>query len=486
MGSFARALALAVALAALCSGASGSSGRTDVTWLSAIGPIPANGALAVYRPEAYDEPAETTPSRFRAVVEGPTSPGPSIRVSVASVDPATSRVRDVIRDVPLERTPGGDLRTPWLVVVADREDRGAPWLAGQALVARLGDQVEIRVRRGAGRSTTSSRSVGSWSADAGPLEILLLPLRAIVLRAAPGGQPVVGGNDRGAREVIADQLDVADAVLAQCHVALDRSTFSHIAVEDPPGSCLIQVGGRYGLDAAGGDVRIAVDGRRIGPLRIGRGNSPEETARQISRTLEDAGFVVSVSLNPRSGREAAQTADVVVRRRDGALASVAPWPDAASPLTTDPQQPLALGAVDLEDGLASYGADEVGLGTLEERTLVRAFREPDPKHVSLFVVDRFSDASKQGESFLAGSAVGPAIVLDWRGVARGRQAYALAHEIVHLLLGDLRHPDDAGDGRTWLLMHSRSASARFGPKRLTAASCAAIRENRNGLLRPGG
>jgi len=110
-------------------------------------------------------------------------------------------------------------------------------------------------------------------------------------------------------------------------------------------------------------------------------------------------------------------------------------------------------------------------------------RDPERGDISLFVVDRFADSSRQGESFLAGSAVGPAIVLDWRGVARARQAYALAHEIVHLLLGDLRHPDDAGDGRTWLLMHSRSASARFGPKRLTAEICAAIRENPAGLLR---
>jgi hypothetical protein len=482
MGLFVRALALAAVLAVSDRGVGDAGDGIDVVWLSATGAIPASGALAVYRPTAHDAPADATPSRFRATVTGLVSVRPTVRVSIASLDPLTSRVRDVLENVSLERTPEGFLRTPWFVVVADREDRGAPWLLGRALLARLGDVVELRVRRGAGRSLTSSRTVGSWSGDAGPLSILKLPLRVTVLRTAPGGAPVVGGDDRGARAVIADQLDVANSVLAQCQVALDPSASSRIAVEDPPGPCLIHVGGLYGLDAAGGDVRLAVDGRRLGPLKIGRGNTPEETARRISGALQDAGFSAQISVNPRKGREASPTVDIVVRRRDGALASMAPWPGSATPLTTDPQQPLVLGAVDLADGLASYGADELGLGTLEERTLVRAFRDSSPSYVSLFVVDRFSDASKQGESFLAGSALGPTILLDWRGVARGRQAYALAHELVHLLLGDLRHPDDSGDGRTWLLMHSRSASARFGPKRLTAESCAAIREDPAGLL----
>jgi hypothetical protein len=277
---------------------------------------------------------------------------------------------------------------------------------------------------------------------------------------------------------------VAGAVLAQCHVAIDAPAPAAIAVRDPPGPCLLEVGGPYGLDAAGGDVRLAVDRRRLGPWRVGRGFTPEETARRIAGALHDAGIPSRIAVNPRGGRAASATADVLILRPDGRPAAVTPWPEPSSPLGTDPQQPLALGAVDLSDGLEAYGADELGLGTLEERTLLRALGDPGRRAVSLFVVDRFSDEGKQGESFLADSAVGPAVLLDRRGVARGRQAYALAHELVHVLLGDLGHPDDDGDGRTWLLMHSRSASARFGPKRLTAAQCAAIRENRAGLLVP--
>jgi len=485
MGSFARAFALAAALALLGLDAGGNAGeRVEVTWRSAAGEITAAGALAVYRPTVPDEKPESTPSRFCARVSRVASARPSVRASIASLDPATSRVRDRLEDLRLERTNDGGWVTPWLVIVTDREDRDAPWLSGRALVARLGDVVELRLRRGAGRVMRSTRTVGASSAEAGPLSILRLPLRAIVLRTEPGGAPVVGGDDRGAAALVADQLAVADAVLAQCHVSLDASPPGEIAVRDPPGTCLIHVGGPYGLDAAGGDVRLAVEGRRLGPWRIGRGNTPEETARRIAGVLHDAGVAAQISVNPRTGREASPTADIVVRRPDGEPATVTPWPDSASPLTTDPQQPLALGSVDLGDGLESYGADELGLGTLEERTLVRALGDPSRAAVSLFVVDKFSDASKQGESFLAGSSVGPAILLDWRGVARGRQAYALAHELVHLLLGDLGHPDDDGDGRTWLLMHSRSASARFGPKRLTAESCAAIRENSTGLLVP--
>jgi hypothetical protein len=485
MGSFARAAALAAALCLVGADAGGDAAeRIEVTWESAAGEITAAGALAVYRPSVPDERPESTPSRFRARVLRFAAGRPAVRASVASIDPSTSRVRGRLEDLPLERTDDGGWVTPWLVIVADTEDRDAPWLSGRALVARLGDLVELRVRRGAGRATTSTRTVGASSAGAGPLSILRLPLRAIVLRTAPGGPPVVGGDDRGAEAIMADQLAVADAVLAQCHVSLDASSPAGIAVRDPPGTCLIHVGGPYGLDAAGGDVRLAVDGRRLGPWRIGRGNTPEETARRIAGALHDAGIAARISVNPRTGREASPTADLVVRRPDGEPATVSPWPDPSSPLTTDRQQPLALGAVDLADGLESYAAGELGLGTLEERTLIRALGDPNSTAVSVFVVDRFSDASKQGESFLAGSSVGPAILLDWRGVARARQAYALAHEVVHLLLGDLRHPDDGGDGRTWLLMHSRSASARFGPKRITAESCAAIRENAAGLLAP--
>ncbi|MCK9461869.1 MAG: hypothetical protein M0R80_19745 [Proteobacteria bacterium] len=483
MGSFARAVALAAALSAAGIGEAGGGGGVEVEWLSAEGTIPAGGALAVYRPTTDDEPADATPARFRAVVRSRARRGPSIRASIASVDPATSRVRDAIGDVPLARAADGSYETPWLVAVADREDRGAPWLSGRALVVRLGDVVVLRVRRGAERSSASARTVGSRKAGAGPLEILTVPLRAFVLRAAPGGQPVVGGDDRGARAVAADQLRVADAVLAQCHVEIDPSAYSSVAVEDPPGSSLLHVGGPYGLVAAGGEARLAADGTRLGPLRIGRGNTPEETARLLARALEDAGFCALVSINPRAARQAMPTADVVVRRRDGTLASVAPWAGAGAPLTTDPQQPLALGAVDLADGLSSYGAEELGVGTLEERTLIRSFRDPESGAVSLFVVDRFSGATKQGESFLPGGSVGPAIILDRRGVERARQAYALAHEIAHLLLGDLRHPDDDGDARTWLLMHSRSASARFGPKRLTAEQCSVIRSGVAGLSR---
>jgi hypothetical protein len=74
------------------------------------------------------------------------------------------------------------------------------------------------------------------------------------------------------------------------------------------------------------------------------------------------------------------------------------------------------------------------------------------------------------------------VILDLPALARARQSYTLAHEVAHLLLDDLGHPDDAGDLRPSLLMSSFASSAVDGPKRLTAADCEAMRTRSAGLL----
>jgi hypothetical protein len=412
------------------------------------------------------------------VVRSVTGPHPSLSASLVSRDPATGRIRDALEDVPLSLAGDDSWETPWITAVADAEDRDASWLAGTAIVARLGDVVELRCRVGAGRAQTTRRTVGSAFGRAGSLSILTLAVRPIVLRARRGGPPSIGGDDDGAAKVVLDQLEVAGAVLAQCGVALRAERLVEIA--DPPGPCLIRVGGRYGLPAAGGEIRLAVDGRELGAVRVEHGATPEATARRVAEALAAAGFRAEIELDARTGREALPTADVVVRRADGSPARVTSVGDGAAP-STDPRQPLEIGEVDLSDGLDAYAADDAGLGTLEERALIRALGG-GPRGLDVFFVDRLVDDTKQGESFLPESSVGPAVIVDARGVARARQAYALAHEIAHVLLGDLGHPDDAGDDRTWLLMSSRSASARLGPKRLTDEECARIRANASGLL----
>lgn len=477
MASSARALLLAAGLACagLSFGARGDGARPFVEWQGAAGPIAEDSGLAVYRPGEEEEPPATTPARFRIVVPGPAPEHPAPRAALSSLDPATGRRREAIRDLGFARAADGGWESPWLAIVADAEDRDAPWLRGRALLALPGDAVELRLRRGAGPARISRRTVGARSARGGPLAILRLPVRVTVLRARPGGPPVVGGSEAGALDVAEDQLHVIDAVLAQCHVTTSPRDPGAIAIADPPGPSLVHVGGRFGLPAGGGEIRLAVEGERLDPIPIGAGATPGEAARRLADALAARGYSGEPSLNARTGREALPTADLVVRRADGRLAGLGPW-SAGAPLTTDPRQPVGIGAVELSDGLDAYGAEEAGRGTLEERALVRGLRR-GPGAVELFFVDRLTDAARQGESFLSSGSLGPAVVVDRRGIARARQSYALAHEVVHVLLGDPGHPDDAGDGRTRFLMNSRSASARFGPKRLTDAECARIRES---------
>jgi len=454
----------------------------EAVWLNGSGEIPKDGGLMMYRPTSAEETADRTPSRFRIALRHISGVHPSPHVALLSRDPETGKIRDVLDGVTLERALDGSWATPWMTVVADEEDRDAPWLRGEALLSRLGDVVELRFRAGAGRPRFSHRTVGTRSKDGGELAILALNVRATVLRTAVGGPPSVGGDARGAVRVIEDQLDVLDGVLAQCHVKVRPRKEPMIAIADPPGPALVHIGGMYGLAASGGEIRLAVDGRKIEPLCSERGAKPQDTARRLSEALMARGFETTVALNAHTGREAYPTSDVVVRRKDGSLAAVGPWAKGVA-ISSDSSQPVEIAAVDLSDGLDAYGAEEIGLGTLEERALLRAFGSPE-KGIDFFVVGRFSDGAKQGESFLANGAIGPAVILDGRGIARARQAYALAHEVAHVLLGDPGHPDDSGDGRTWLLMNSRSASARFGPKRITAEECGIIRDNASGLLEP--
>jgi hypothetical protein len=448
----------------------------EIEWVGAAGDEiePNDGALGVFAPLSSEGDADQDRARFRVRISS-SRRRPAVRLSLASVDPQSGRTRDRLPLIELHQDGAGWLTTPWLVVVSNSEDRNAPHLARRSLRVTLGDRVEARVRRGAGRAEVSSLMVGRPTGEAHPLAIVKFPLRATVLTSTPGGPPLVGGNVPGARVVMRHQLAVLNEVLASCAITVGPLADVEIAIADPPGPCLLAVGGPIGLPSAGGEVRLTVDGNRLGPLKVGAGYTPLETARILSRVLERAGFLVEMSVNARANNAAFETADLVVRRADGDLAELGSWDE--QPLTTDPLQPLAIGAVRLDDGLEPYGPNSLRAGTLEERTLVKALASGERKAVEIFVVSRLTGSRKQGESFVAsnGSSVRDVAIVDLRALGRARQAYTLAHEVGHVLLDDLGHPDGRGDRRTFLLMHSRSSSAVGGPRRLTPAQCDAMR-----------
>ncbi len=442
--------------------------------------------LSFYNPAHPEAVAAEDTARFRLRVTG-TPVRPSTRISLVSVDPSTGRIRDRLEIRSLTRDNQGRLTTPWLVLVADADDRSAPQLADRALRARLGDRIEARVRVGGARATTREISAGKIAAapgltppDVTPLKRLYVDVR--VLRAFPEGAPLTGGDEAGARAVMRHQVDVLGEILTQCDIEVVMRTAEQLVVVDPPGPCLLAVGERFGFPSGGGEVRLVVDGKRLGPWKVGEGYTPLETARLLARHLVRAGFRPDLTENAKRPSFASATADIVVRREDGGLAEVTSWPDEA--ISTDSRQSLDIGSVTLADGIDSYDDNNAVAGTIEERTLVKALVDPRDRTVNIFVVNRFSSKKKQGESFIraSGSSVRNTVLVDANALVRARQSYALSHEVGHVLLDDLGHPDARGDAPTWLLMHSNSSSAVDGPKRLTSEECERIHRVSGELL----
>jgi len=258
----------------------------------------------------------------------------------------------------------------------------------------------------------------------------------------------------------------------------------------PPAAGFIAVANRDGLPARGGFIHLRVDGRVLQPIAVPMGSSATDTALHVADALRAAGFDAIVTVNPRTVFGAAPGADIVVRRRNGQLALI----DAPSglPITTDPQQRIELGAVDLGDGLEEFDNMTAASGTLEERMLIKTLADDDPSTIDLFIINRFTHGTRQGEAFIeaSGGAIGNAVILDRTGLRHRESAWTMAHEIGHVLLNQPLHPDNVGRDRPWLLMDSDNNRGTVnGPKRLTPEECSLARDTVGappGVLKPYG
>jgi hypothetical protein len=303
-------------------------------------------------------------------------------------------------------------------------------------------------------------------------------LKISLLKERIGGSPVAGKNEQGARDIVRFQIGVAREVFAQCSVDVILADETQPVLVDPPGPCLLAIGEKFGLPASGGEVRLIIDHKKLGPIKLKRGSTPDQTASELGNYLKQRGFRPCVTKNAKRGDSAFPTADVLVRRVNGTLAHVEPWSD--HPLTTDRQQSIQIGEVDLTDGLDAYDDENAKIGTIEERTLIKALEDTDPKTIDVFIVNVLKKGKKQGESFIQASqsSLANAIVLDLRALATTRQSYTLSHELGHVLLNDLSHPDnDKNVSSITRLMHSNSSSALNGPNRLTQEECKKIRRS---------
>lgn len=350
--------------------------------------------------------------------------------------------------------------------VGDAADRSHPGASLHSLLAEVGGRLLV----GIDAANTALRVGGPRKSAVGPLERLRGKLRLRLVRMSAGGAPPVGGDDAGAIAVARRELATANSLWGQCGVVFGSEAELDVAVVDPPGPYLVAVGCDLGTPASGGEVTLVVDDREV-RVPTKSGQSPTVVAGLLARALRRAGFRPVVAANALASPTALRSVDLIVRRKNGNPARVAlPTPRS----TTDATLRVCIGAVDLSDGLSHFSDFDAVAGTLEERTLLRAFDDGDPTTIEVLVVPSFSRAGRIGESFIFGEGAGVrnAVIVDRAGVRAGARSFALAHELGHILLDLPGHPDDFGVDRPSLLMDADATDASvFGPRRLTLADC---------------
>jgi hypothetical protein len=281
-------------------------------------------------------------------------------------------------------------------------------------------------------------------------------------------------------------VEIANEIWAQCFIDFGEPSRAQVLLADPPPPALLSVSDLDGLPALGGGfVTFRANGTRIAPLTTLAGATPERTALAIARNLRAAGFRAEVSVNPRTELGAGSSADIVVRDRNGALATLSEEPGV--PLSSDRQQKLSLGRVDLADGIDEFDNTLAATGTLEERTLIKLLADEDPTTIDVILVNRFVNRDRQGEAFIEadGSSLANTLIFDRNAVRYERQAWVQAHELGHVLLDEAFHPDNLGADRPWLLMDADARQGRVtGPKRLSDDECAKARRRSGPLAFP--
>ncbi len=350
-----------------------------------------------------------------------------------------------------------------LRLVGDALDRAHSAIKIRSLRAELGGAVRLSLGP---RLLLELPVAGPRRLSGARLDRLRARLRVLVLRARSGGAPAIGGSDAGARQLMQAELGNAAAIWAQCGVDLGAAGKSTIEIVDPPTSELVSVGCGVGQTASGGVLRLE-SGRRRVSLVTHPGESPIEVALRLADELASDRRGLQVFENQRAAGEALASADVLVTGGH-------PWRTGPEPLSTDPTLRVCLGQVDLSDGVTHFGDGDAFAGTLEERALLRAFDDGDPRSVEVLVVPGFEGGTRIGESFIVspGSSLTSSVIIDRSAIAAGARSFALAHELGHVFLAMPGHPDDFGVDQSWSLMDADVADGTiFGPRRLSLSDC---------------
>lgn len=439
-------------------------------------PISATSShLSFSRALPNDSPTED-PDGFRLTVRG-ADDGP---VDLLSLDPrgvVVDRLVGVPLDAPCAVKNARCRRSRPLRLVVDAVDGGHPSSLGRSLVAEVGGLVLVARD---GKKITSIRVGGPRTLPRGPIDSLTLHLRATLFRAEKTGKPALFANEA---EAIAEvRKDLADARMlwAQCGVSIDARS-ADVRIASPPPPSLVAFGNDLGLPSSGGVVRIAIEGKKLA-VDLPARRTPFESAVLFALAVEKAGFSAEVSRNARIAPGANGSADVRVFKRQAGNDGVPARVEADGVLSNDSTLAVAVGVVDLSDGLTHFGDMDSPAGTLEERSLVKSLEDgprsaPRTPTVHIVYVPYFAGGGRIGESFIYGdaSSVRNVILVDRSGVRSRRSSHAVAHELGHVLLDMPGHPDDFGKDTPHLLMDSDASDGSvYGPRRLTNDECARV------------
>jgi len=415
------------------------------------------------------------PDALRYLLAGDVDGLPSL-VDIASRD-AAGQPMGWLQGVALQPAPCPTVAAPGATcvvtapirAVADEIDARHPLVRGRSILAALGGALVIRRHGGAALGTI--RVAGPRRTPIGPIDRYRAQLRVVMVRLAPGGALPVGGDPAKARQVARAALGRCNALWGSCGISFGAPADLAMELVDPPPPHLLAVGCGHGLPASGGTIQLKAEGKAIA-VAIEPGMLPAEAARRVATSLERAGLSVQLSDNPRMAAGAHGSTDLSVRRRDGALARLEPLRGRA--VSTDPTLTACIGQVSLEDGLQHFGDIDAMVGTLEERTLIKALDDHDPTTIEVVMVPGFARGGRIGESFIGadGGTIRNVVIIDRAGIRSNRASFTLAHEIGHVLLDDPGHPDDYGvDTPTQLMDADASDPTAFGPRRLTLDEC---------------
>jgi hypothetical protein len=355
--------------------------------------------------------------------------------------------------------------------VIDDVDRNHPLVAERSIKAEVGGAIVVR---SGGHKAQMIRVLGPRTSPVGPIARLRATLRPFVVRVTAGGAPAIGGTDVGAVTALRTELGAASAIWGQCGLTFGEPRLLDVKLVDPPPSHIVAIGDDLGISASGGDIRLRAEGKTIA-VTVAAGASPDRVAWEVARAAERAGLAAVLSPNARIGPGIAPSVDVSLRRKDGTLVAVDTVPGA--PLSTDATLSVRIGSVDLSDGLQHFTDMDAMAGTLEERTLLKAFDDGDPQTIEVVVVPLFAGGGRIGESFIGSdlSSVRNVVLLDRAGIRARKSSLTLAHELGHVLMDMPGHPDDYGVDTPTLLMDSDAADASpFGPRRITLDECARV------------